>query len=125
MTLKKLIFVVALFCCFTGLTSLQSYTRYNKSCVSECAKKDSNFYWCYYDSGSDIWDVLWWEWEYCSPACTDDHHCGIQTFKVIASNGHDCIGECELSLLGKYYWCYTNNGWQYCSPNVEQDYQGK
>ena len=95
MTLKKLIFVVSLFCCFTGLISLQSYTLDNKLCVSECAKKDSNH-----------------------PACTDDHQCGIQNVKVIA-NGH------QPSVFGKSFWCYTNNGWQYCSPNVEQDYQGK
>ena len=117
------------------------YTRYNKLCVSECTQKKS-YYWCYTGKHSRDWDYCSprpnfdinnrpclnncgkknkTSYNWCDVTVRNNkswNYCGTHrdNFNLVASNGYFCTDEC--AKRGKpYYWCNTESGWQYCSPN--------
>ena len=147
MTMKKLLYVALLFCCLSGALSLRFYTRKDKLCVTECKKEGEKYYWCRYNSGWDYCSIMK-NVDYYGRACRENHPCGKrgysyswcyvdsknnwgycgtqkENFKVVASNGYYCIDKCRYYSSGQYYWCNTEDGWHYCSPQEGQDYRGK
>jgi len=98
-------------------------TRYNVPCVSECAQKGKDYWWCYTAEDES-------KWEYCSPSSQ------VKVKKLTYTvNGQECDGDCGTHGE-KYWWCKKpqrwppksgkggSNGdstWDYCSPQAIQN----
>ena len=84
---------------------------YNNSCKAThpCAKNDKKYYWCNLENGG---------WGYC----------GLQTPKTSffrSSNYRQLCGDnCEYYSDKNYYYCYTSDGWDYCSSWPDETYRG-
>merc|ERR1712192_215699 len=99
-------------------------TRYNVPCVSECAQKGKDYWWCYTTNPGSTW-------EYCSPSSQ------LSVKKLTHTvNGQECVGDCGTHGE-KYWWCKKpqrwppksgkggSNGdstWDYCSPDFHTRY---
>uniref|UniRef100_A0A4W6G7H0 Tubulin polymerization promoting protein n=1 Tax=Lates calcarifer TaxID=8187 RepID=A0A4W6G7H0_LATCA len=38
-------------------------------------------------------------------------------------NLKDCTDDCQYHESGKYFWCHTEDGWDYCSSNPDHTYK--
>ncbi|XP_021328370.2 uncharacterized protein si:ch73-144l3.2 [Danio rerio] len=56
-------------------------------------------------------------WGYCGLVMDDNNHYGSYT-------DAQCYDNCE-QRGESYYWCHTEQGWDYCSPNENTDYMNK
>lgn len=117
---------------------------YDALCYDHCAKRKNDYYWCHTRKG----------WDYCSPRtnvdyknkpCKEDSqcakhnqkynwcylkegswgYCGFLETKLVSYRTSEyrkiCIDDCERK---DYYYCYTNDGWDYCSPVPDITYKG-
>ena len=132
-----------------GTLARRFYTINGELCVSECALKGEEYYWCYTSSN----------WDYCSidkdldyrgGSCRAGHPCGKHgesyswcyldhlqgswnycgeigdNFQIVSSTyGYYCTDACGKKGESYYYWCTTEKGWDYCSLEVGLDYHGK
>ncbi|KAK9978563.1 hypothetical protein ABG768_020308 [Culter alburnus] len=76
---------------------------------SPCGKQGQNYNWCYLKEG---------DWGHCGPV-------EPKMFLHRSKKDHFCIDECRYHESGDYYWCHTDKGWGYCSPDVDVTYKDK
>ncbi|XP_056305768.1 uncharacterized protein LOC130217645 [Danio aesculapii] len=75
---------------------------------SKCGKHGNDYYSCKID---------FFHWGYCGLVTDIMNHYGSYT-------GAQCYDHCEQR--GEYYyWCHTDEGWDYCSPNENIDYKNR
>ncbi len=123
------------------------FTSTNKLCVTKCLKSDENYYYCY--TGQDSWDYCsshanvdiynrkcqnpcdtYGEEFYSCKIELEDYtaweFCGThrENFQIVASSGYFCIDECAEGWEG-YFWCNTEKGWDYCSPDERSDHYNR
>ena len=84
---------------------------YNNPCKADhpCAKHDESYYWCNLQKRS---------WDYCGP-----HVPKMLLFRS-SQYRQICIENCKYYSSGKYYYCHTSKGWDYCSPVPDVTYKG-
>ncbi|XP_067236600.1 uncharacterized protein [Chanodichthys erythropterus] len=80
----------------------------NRPCKedSPCGYHGENYKWCWLKGGS---------WGLCGEVMTNENHYGSQ-YGVLC---YDC---CEQTAQD-YHWCYTAQGWDYCSPSENTDHK--
>ncbi|CAI5652721.1 unnamed protein product [Oreochromis niloticus] len=131
--------------CGDVMEDLNHYTlTYGMPCYDSCEKHRENYYWCHSTKG----------WDYCSPrknvdykgnACRQDHPCDTHRrdyhWCYLDKGGWDkcgrvepkavihdtiyqkhCTDDCQYSNY--YFWCHTDNNWDYCSPTPDVTYKG-
>jgi hypothetical protein len=71
----------------------------------DCGKHGYDYYWCYTDYYNN--------WDYCSPPSTT--RSGTRYYDA---HGFVCNGPCDNHDGTTYTWCTTDNGWGYCSKQL-------
>ncbi|XP_027013716.2 uncharacterized protein LOC113649938 [Tachysurus fulvidraco] len=127
-------------------------SQYRQLCQDACLMHGENYYWCNTYQG---WDYcsLKENNDYKGNECEDDHpcdlhctdyywcytktggwdYCGKVTPKKEKSKQifkgshylHDCMDECSYDMSKSYYRCYTDKGWDFCSPTPDVTYKGE
>lgn len=84
-----------------------------------CAKHDKSYYWCNSDKvGWRVWGwKIWYDWGYCG-LHTPKTSFFRSTFKKL------CESNCEYYSFFNRYYCYTSEGWDYCSPGYDVTCRG-
>uniref|UniRef100_A0A3B3TCY9 Uncharacterized protein n=1 Tax=Paramormyrops kingsleyae TaxID=1676925 RepID=A0A3B3TCY9_9TELE len=74
-----------------------------------CGKHGYDYYWCNLEKG---------DWGYCAP---------VEPRAMIHQTRYqkDCIDNCQYYEFGKYFWCHTQDGYEYCSPLPDVTYQNE
>ncbi|XP_053336275.1 uncharacterized protein LOC128508824 [Clarias gariepinus] len=135
--------------CWTqvGEGFVNHYTStYVQLCYDACSMHDNDYYWCSTRKGWDYCSV-WENTDYRGNKCRDDHpcekhgrdyywchnkaggwgYCGKvepKNLLYISSTYQSvCKDECLYDEEHLYYWCYTDKGWDYCSPTVDGTFQ--
>ncbi|KAK2865542.1 hypothetical protein Q7C36_001598 [Tachysurus vachellii] len=127
------------------------YTSQYRLCQDACRKRGEKYYWCNTKKG---WDYcsLKNNTDYKGNECKDDHPCDLHgkkyywCYKKTGSWGycgkvapkiekhkhlhkgsylHECTGECSRDESESYYMCYTDKGWDFCSPTPDVTYKGE
>uniref|UniRef100_A0AAY4ESW1 Kringle domain-containing protein n=1 Tax=Denticeps clupeoides TaxID=299321 RepID=A0AAY4ESW1_9TELE len=91
--------------------------------TSICHIGSSNYYWsttrgdgeyCSNDNGYDYKDI----------PCKNSHPCGRHEMIYYSSTYHEeCLDDCRYDREVDYYWCTTEQGWDYCSPQQGVTYK--
>ncbi|XP_070710808.1 uncharacterized protein [Pempheris klunzingeri] len=74
-----------------------------------CDKSGQKYFWCYLEGGG---------WDYCGRV--EPKAMIHQTYEL-----KECIDECQYDKSKEYFWCHTQNGWDYCSPLPDVTYKGE
>ncbi|KAI4890861.1 hypothetical protein NFI96_028195 [Prochilodus magdalenae] len=75
-----------------------------------CRKHGESYYWCYRNG--------WFSgWGYCGPVESKT------TVYISSKYQRVCIDDCLYDEYYEYSWCYTDNGWDYCSPTPAVTYK--
>ncbi|XP_060748331.1 uncharacterized protein LOC132861012 [Tachysurus vachellii] len=127
------------------------YTSQYRLCQDACLMHGENYYWCNTKKG---WDYcsLKNNTDYKGNECKDDHpcdlhgkkyywcytktgswgYCGKVAPKIVkhkhlhkGSYLHECTGECSRDESESYHMCYTDEGWDYCSPSPDVTYKNE
>ncbi|KAL7856344.1 hypothetical protein AOLI_G00199480 [Acnodon oligacanthus] len=123
-------------------------STYGELCYDTCQTYGNSYYWCHTRKGWDYCSPIE-KRDFEGNACRDDHPCGkygksyywcnregwfaswgycgpVETKTIIyisATYKHVCIDDCSYDESYMYYWCYTDKGWDYCSPTPDITYQ--
>ncbi|XP_060748341.1 uncharacterized protein LOC132861019 [Tachysurus vachellii] len=126
--------------------------QYRQLCQDACHMSSLNHYWCNTNKG---WDYcsLKENTDYKGNECEDDYPCDLHgkgfywcytkagswgycgkvepkkdKNKQIFKGSHyllECKDECSYDKSKSYYKCYTDKGWDYCSPAPDVTYKGE
>ncbi|XP_069077271.1 uncharacterized protein [Pleurodeles waltl] len=88
----------------------QNSTHDKQRCKSDhtCGKHGKQYSWCYTDNG---------KWGYCgqvAPKAGPKEQSKI--ISHMTSHFAPCLNDCGRAMGKDYFWCYTAEGWDYCSP---------
>ncbi|XDV11417.1 hypothetical protein PO909_000363, partial [Leuciscus waleckii] len=81
----------------------------NSECSGICEKHGTVQYWC---------KTGWFSWGHCGLVMEKNNHYGSTT-------GARCKDHCERRNNNYYFSCNTEQGWDYCSPSENRDYENK
>lgn len=117
-------------------------STYNEPCMDRCDKHGYSYYWCTTQKG----------WDYCSPAADVDYQGGPclpgyyeynecllgggtswnmcarvepKSLRYYTRYSKECIDDCQYYQRGDYFWCHTEDNWEYCSPLTDYTYRGQ
>lgn len=140
---------ISLFCTWGEDILKHYYTSiYGAMCYDTCRTSGYNYYWCNtvegwdYCSPSENLDYEGYECKYehscekhgysyywCERNAGGWGYCGRVELKVLLhlSSIYQsvCIDQCKNDDIKNYYWCYTGEGWDYCSPYRGVTYKNK
>ncbi|XP_017316286.1 uncharacterized protein LOC108260474 [Ictalurus punctatus] len=127
-------------------------SSYGITCDDTCGKHEKYYYWCYTKNG---WDYCSPEenTDYTGQPCREDHPCGKygKSYRWCYTKGDNwgycgllrntsepktrlykgsslmsvCWDACLYDERKKYYWCHTDEGWDYCSPLPDVTYKNE
>lgn len=117
-------------------------------CYDTCETRGSYYYWCNTKVGWDYCSPLE-NMDYEGYRCSDEHPCGKYNEPYYWCRRMDggwgycgkvehesrlhlsltyhcvCIDACMYNPVRNYYWCYTEEGWDYCSPAADVTYRNE
>ncbi|KAF4071675.1 hypothetical protein AMELA_G00276020, partial [Ameiurus melas] len=124
-------------------------SSYGIPCDDLCGTHEKDYYWCYTKKGWDYCSPRE-NTDYKGQPCRDDHLCGTygKSYHWCYTNGDNwgycgllrntlepktmlhisstlmsaCWDGCLYDERKKYYWCHTDEGWDYCSPLPDVTY---
>lgn len=122
---------------------------YDALCYDQCAKRKKDYYWCNTREGWDYCSPRT-NVDYMNKPCQEDEenkcakhgkkynwcnlkdggwgYCGFLKTKLVSYRSSTyrkiCRDDCEYYKEKDYYYCYTSDGWDYCSPVPDITYQG-
>ncbi|XP_050923818.1 uncharacterized protein LOC108891826 [Lates calcarifer] len=125
---------------------LKHYTSdHDEQCYDGCEERGYDYHWCHSTKGwgycsprKDVDDK--------GNACDEDYPCdkyGGDYYSCRLEKGgwgrcgrvesktmihqtiklKDCTDDCQYHESGKYFWCHTEDGWDYCSSNPDHTYK--
>ncbi|XP_036439528.1 uncharacterized protein LOC118816997 [Colossoma macropomum] len=123
-------------------------STYGELCYDTCQTHGNSYYWCHTRKGWDYCSPSE-NRDYEGNACQDDHPCGKhgenyywcnnqgwfprrsycgpvepKTILHISSKyRRSCIDDCSFDESSNYFWCHTDEGWDYCSPVPDVTYK--
>ncbi|XP_026990851.2 uncharacterized protein LOC113635554 [Tachysurus fulvidraco] len=127
-------------------------SNYRQLCYDACRKRGKNYYWCNTEKG---WDYcsLKENIDYKGNECEDAHPCDLHgkdyywCYTKTGSWGYcgkmepkkvkhkhlykgsyylrECKSKCSNDNSESYYRCYTDEGWDYCSPSPDVTYKNE
>ncbi|GAA6111546.1 uncharacterized protein LOC113635554 [Tachysurus ichikawai] len=129
----------------------QYTAQYRQLCNDPCLGRGKKYYWCNTEKG---WDYcsLKKNTDYKGNECKDDHpcdlhgedyywcytktgswgYCGKVESKIVkhkhlykGSYLHECKSKCSYDKSKSYYRCFTDEGWDYCSPSPDVTYKNE
>ncbi|XP_035494431.2 uncharacterized protein LOC118313205 [Scophthalmus maximus] len=131
--------------CIEQCPAKYSTSTYGVLCYDGCEKRGYSYYWCNSRMGWDYCSPSN-NIDYKGNDCRNDHPCGDYgggyTSCIVDGIGwskcarvepramihqtiyqKECTGECQYHEFGDYFWCYTENTWDYCSPLQDHTYR--
>ncbi|XP_036439531.1 uncharacterized protein LOC118816998 isoform X3 [Colossoma macropomum] len=134
--------------CAFGVVFNHYTSYYGKLCGDTCGLHGQNYYWCNTRQGWDYCSPIQ-NRDYTDKACRDDHPCGKygesyywcykegwfagwgycgrvepKTILYVSSEYQlVCNDDCSYDESSEYYWCHTDEGWDYCSPKQNVTYK--
>ncbi|KAI4899757.1 hypothetical protein NFI96_004476 [Prochilodus magdalenae] len=123
-------------------------STYGVLCYNTCGKYGEDYYWCKTREGWDYCSPAQ-NRDYKDNACRDDHPCDKHgesyywcnrkgwfsgwgycgpvesktTVYISSKYQRVCIDDCLYDEYYEYSWCYTDKGWDYCSPTPDVTYK--
>ncbi|XP_060720627.1 uncharacterized protein LOC132841977 [Tachysurus vachellii] len=124
-------------------------SKYKRLCYDACDMHGKNYHWCNTYKG---WDYcsLKKNTDYKGNECKDDHPCDLHGKKYYwcytktgswgycgkvepkkhkhlykGSYQQECKDNCSYAKSESYYRCYTDDGWDYCSPSPDVTYKNE
>ncbi|XP_069386469.1 COMM domain-containing protein 1 isoform X1 [Paralichthys olivaceus] len=131
--------------CYNDCPKKYITSKYNVPCKDNCEMRGYDYYWCNSRMG----------WDYCSPSNNVDYQgftcqtpcdnygedykecrlqsgewskCGrVEPRAMIhyTKKLKECIDSCQYYESGDYFWCFTEDGWDYCSPLPHYTYKNE
>ncbi|KAK3523003.1 hypothetical protein QTP86_010511 [Hemibagrus guttatus] len=130
-------------------TYLNHYTsKYRLLCYDGCRLHNNDYYGCNTKKGWDYCSINP-NTDYKGFKCRDDHPCDLYDenyywcYNKVGENNYcgkveprtvlyrsaiyqsECRDECSYDESRYYYWCYTDKGWDYCSPAKDVTYRNE
>lgn len=137
--------------CWTpGASIVKNYytSTYGVVCRDECKTHGNEYYWCHTRKGWDYCSPLE-NRDYEGYQCQDEHACGLHgesyywcrrkagswgycgkvepkpLLHTSSTYQRVCIDECLYDEISEYFWCHTDQGWDYCSPLTDVTYKNE
>lgn len=123
---------------------------YRLACKDTCDKHDNSYFWCNTEKGWDYCSPKK-NTDYKGQTCRTDHpcrsyrksyhwcyteggswgYCGLQhnpaepetQIYLSSTYGSKCLNDCLYNENWKYFWCDTDDGWDFCSPRSHVTYK--
>ncbi|KAJ8251432.1 hypothetical protein GJAV_G00221290 [Gymnothorax javanicus] len=133
--------------CGDVIEDSRHYTsKYGTECYDSCEQRqNTDYFWCHRKEGWDYCSPRN-NVDYKGNTCKEDYPCDNYgeeykwCFLGNESRGYcarvepkamihqtyalkDCIDECQYYESGEYFWCHTNDDWDYCSPLKDVTYK--